>query len=476
MKTSKPKFLLYNTLTRKKEIFEPLNSPVVTLYTCGPTVYDYTHIGHMRTYTNNDVLRRALEYYGWKVKHVMNITDVGHLTDDADYGEDKLEKGAKKHKKTVWEVAEFFTDYFFKTIDDLNIKRPHIVCKATDHIKEMIELIKILEKKGYTYETDEAVYFDVSKFKKYGKLSGQSLEEKIVGAREEVHVDPKKKHPADFSLWFKRVGRFANHTMHWDSPWGDGFPGWHIECSAMSMKYLGETIDIHAGGEDHIPVHHENEIAQSEAATGKQFVRFWFHNAHLLVEGQKMSKSLGNFYTIDDLKKRGFDPLSARLLFLQTHYRQQLNFTWESLKASQNALNNLKDKIQEFLFLAQKNKDENKQAFEEYKRKFEQHVFDDLNMPKALAVMWEVVDNLKIPPKTKLDLLYDFDKVLGLKLDQIKLPKIPQEIIELAEKREKLRKEKNFKEADKIREEIKKRGYEIIDSKQGYVIKIKKIQ
>ncbi len=467
----KKKFILYNTLTRKKEIFEPLNPPVVTLYTCGPTVYDYTHIGHMRTYTNNDVLRRALEYYGYKVNHVMNITDVGHLTDDADSGEDKLEKGAKKHKKTVWEVAEYFTDYFFKTMHALNIKRPTVVCKATDHVKEMIELIKKLEEKGYTYETDEAIYFDVSKFKDYGKLSGQSLEEKIVGAREEVHVDPQKKHPADFSLWFKRVGRFKNHTMHWDSPWGDGFPGWHIECSAMSMKYLGETIDIHAGGEDHIPVHHENEIAQSEAATDKQFVRFWFHNAHLVVDGKKMSKSLGNFYTLDDLLKRNFDPLSARLLFLQTHYRQQLNFTWQALKSSQNALENLRDKVQELLFLVQKDKSEDKKLFEKYKKKFQSFVFDDLNMPRALSVLWEVVDSPEIPPKTKLDLIYDFDEVLGLKLSQIKLPEIPKEILKLAEERKKLRKNKKFEEADKIREEIRKKGYEIMDTEKGYVIK-----
>ncbi len=468
------KFYLYNTLTRKVEEFTPLNPPVVTLYTCGPTVYDYTHIGHMRTYVNNDVLRRTLEYYGWKVKHVMNITDVGHLTGDDDFGEDKLEKGAKKHKKTVWEVAEYFTDYFFKTMDALNVLRPTITCKATEHVKEMIELIKKLEEKGYTYETKEAIYFDVTKFKNYGKLSGQSIEEKIVGAREEVHVDPEKKHPADFSLWFKRVGRFKDHIMHWDSPWGDGFPGWHIECSAMSMKYLGETIDIHTGGEDHIPVHHENEIAQSEGATGKQFVRFWFHNAFLVVDGKKMSKSLNNFYTIDDVRKHKIEPLALRLLFLQTHYRQLLNFTWKSAEAANNAYQKLINKVKEMLYIINK-KDEKKDdaKFLQYKEKFDKFVFNDLNMPRAVSVMWEVVDDNKLSSKTKLELLLNFDKVFGLGLSKIEADEIPEEIEKLAEKREQLRKQGEFEKADKIREEIRKKGYEIIDREEGYVIKLK---
>ncbi|MGB9883653.1 MAG: cysteine--tRNA ligase, partial [Microgenomates group bacterium] len=343
---------LYNTLTRKIEDFQPINPPIVTFYSCGPTVYDYTHIGHMRTYTNNDVLKRALKYLGFQVKHVMNTTDVGHLTGDDDNGEDKLEKGAKKSGKTVWEVADFYTDYFFKTIEALNIRRPDIVCPATKHISQMIEMIKKLEAKGYTYKTKEALYFDVSKFKNYGKLSGQKLEEKIQKAREEVHIDPDKKHPADFALWFFRVGRFADHTMHWDSPWGDGFPGWHIECSAMSTYYLGQPIDIHAGGVDHIPIHHENEIAQAEAANEKPFVRFWFHNNFLMVDNQKMSKSLGNFYTIDDLRKNNIEPLAIRYLFLQTHYRQVMNFTWQSAKASQNALYNLRQNIIDLLNLS----------------------------------------------------------------------------------------------------------------------------
>ncbi|MFH0979549.1 MAG: cysteine--tRNA ligase, partial [Candidatus Roizmanbacteria bacterium] len=336
---------LHNTLTRKLETFKPLNPPTVTLYTCGPTVYDYTHIGHMRAYVVNDLLRRTLAFLGYKVKHVMNITDVGHLTGDDDSGEDKLEKGAKKSKKTVWDVVKFFTDYHFKTTDALNILRPNIDCPATEHIKEMIKMIKKLDENGLTYKTDEALYFDVTKFPNYGKLSGQSLKDKLKGARKDVYLDPGKKNSTDFALWFFRVGRFKDHTMYWDSPWGSGFPGWHIECSAMSQKYLGETIDIHTGGVDHIPVHHENEIAQSEGATGKEFVRYWFHFNFLMVDNQKMSKSLANFYTLEDLKKHSIDPLALRYLFLQSHYRQVLNFTWESAKAAQEGLNKLKNII-----------------------------------------------------------------------------------------------------------------------------------
>lgn len=376
---------LYNTLSRSTEDFAPLNPPKVTFYSCGPTVYDYTHIGHIRTYINGDVLKRALTYLGFQVNHVMNITDVGHLTGDDDEGEDKLEKGAQKTGKTVWEVAQFYTDFFNETMQQVNVLPATTTSKATEHIQEMIELIKQLEEKGFTYVTDEAVYFDVSKFPTYGKLSGQKLEEKMKGAREDVHVDTQKKNPADFALWFKRVGRFADHTMHWESPWGDGFPGWHIECSAMSMKYLGETIDIHSGGIDHIPVHHENEIAQSEAATGKQFVRFWVHQNFLQVHGEKMSKSLGNFYTIDDVKKQGIDPLSLRLLFLQTHYRQPMNFTWESAKAADEAYKKLKEYV--LAFRSQTNRtalsEEKLDKVNEYRQRFQDALANDLQTPPS---------------------------------------------------------------------------------------------
>ena len=332
---------LFNTLTRRKEEFIPLNEKHAGIYTCGPTVYDYTHIGHLKKYINDDVLKRVLEYNGYKVNHVMNITDVGHLVSDEDTGEDKMEKGARESGKTVWEVARFFEDYFWKSLKEVNILKPDITPRATEHIKEQIELIKKLEEKGFTYKTTQAIYFDVSKFKNYTKLSGQKLEEKIVGAREDTFVDKDKKHPYDFALWFFVIGRFKNHTMRWPSPWGKGFPGWHIECSAMSMKYLGETLDIHTGGIDHIPVHHPNEIAQSEAATDKPFVRFWIHHDWLLVDNEKMSKSKKNFYTIDEIKEKNINPLAYRYFCLNAHYRSKLNFTWQGLEAAQNALENL---------------------------------------------------------------------------------------------------------------------------------------
>ncbi len=468
------KFFLYNTLTRRVEEFKPLNPPKVKMYACGPTVYDYTHIGHIRTYISIDTLRRALEEFGFKPLHVMNITDVGHLTDDADEGEDKLEKGAKKRKKTVWETAKFFSDYFFYTIDQVNIKKPHIICRATDHIQQMIELIQKLEQKGYIYETDQAVYFSVKKFKEYGKLSKQALSEKKTAVREEVKTDPEKKHPADFALWFKKKGRFANHTMHWDSPWGQGFPGWHIECSAMSMKYLGETIDIHIGGEDHIPVHHENEIAQSEAATGKKFVRYWLHAAHLLVEGQKMSKSLGNFYTIDDIKKRGFQPVSLRLLFLNSHYRQQMNFTFKALESSEKAFKRLKEKIQELLFIIKylenpnPQKKENKKAKEVFE-KFRNHISNDLNLPKALSEFWTMVD-MPIDPAKKLETIYKMDRILGLNLDKIKAVDLSDELKALLKKRKDYKKRKEFAKADALRKKLEEKGLKIKDTPQGQIL------
>ena len=460
---------LYNTLTRKIEEFKPLNPPVVTFYSCGPTVYDFTHIGHMRTYTNNDVLKRTLTYLGSKVKHVMNVTDVGHLSGDDDSGEDKMEKGAKKFNKTVWEVAEFYTDFFFKTTDALNIIRPDIVCQATEHIDDMLQLINRLKQKGFVYETDEAVYFDVTKFNNYGKLSGQKLEEKIQAVRADVNIDPQKKYPADFALWFKRVGRFANHTMHWNSPWGEGFPGWHIECSAMSMKYLGETIDIHSGGIDHIPVHHENEMAQSEGATGKPFVKYWFHNNFLTVDGQKMSKSLGNFYTIEDIEKNIIDPISLRLLFLQSHYRQPLNFTWQSARASQEAYKRLREiflslKAKKILISLSSTKAKN------FQNQFIQALENDLQTPQAVAIMWDMIKS-DITNDEKYFLLMDFDKVFGLNLGKIIEEKVPVNIIKLAEKRLEARKTRNFDMSDKLRIKIEKAGYKIEDKNDTYTIK-----
>lgn len=463
---------LYNTLSRKVEDFEPLAAPEITFYSCGPTVYDYTHIGHLRTNVNNDSLKRALLYLGYSLNHVMNITDVGHLTGDDDSGEDKLEKGATKSGKSVWEVATFYTDFYLKSVRAVNVMLPNSTVKATDHIKDMVKLIQTLEQKRFTYQTDEAVYFDVIKFKNYGRLSGQKLSEKKQKARAEVHVDPKKNNPADFALWFKRVGRFADHQMHWLSPWGEGFPGWHIECSAISMNYLGETIDIHSGGVDLIPVHHENEIAQSEAATGKPFVRFWFHNEFLLINGQKMSKSLDNFYTIDDLEKQKIDPLALRLLFLQTHYRQQMNFTWESAQSGQEAYKKLREQVVILKTQSQRTElsPEKLKQVDVLREKFKQALENDLQMPQAVAVMWEMLKS-NVPSPDKLDLLLEFDKVFGLNLSATEEDMIPGEIRELAEEREDARRENNFAKSDELRKIINEKGYQIEDSDDGYRIK-----
>ena len=455
---------IYNTLSRQIEEFTPLNPPKIGMYTCGPTVYDYTHIGHLRKYIGDDILRRLLEVNGLEVKHVMNITDVGHLTSDADEGDDKMEKGAKEKNMTVFEVAKFYTDYFFKTLDAVNILRPNIVAPATEHIGEQIKLIKQLEEKGFIYQTDEAMYFDVSKFPNYGKLSGQSLEEKMAGARIDVVVDKQKRNPQDFALWFFTVGKFKDHTMKWSSPWGEGFPGWHIECSAMSMEYLGETIDIHTGGIDHIPVHHEDEIAQSEAATGKQFVRFWVHHNFLQIDGGKMSKSLKNYYTIDDIREKGFDPLALRYLFLTAHYRDKLNFTWESLGAAQNTLNNIREEIRAW--------ESPKGTTSEYWQKFLAAANNDLGIPQAVGLLHELINNKDTISSASDDLLA-MDKILGLGLDEYlgKPLDIPAEVLELVEKRENVRKSGDFKKSDEIRKQIYDLGFKIEDSDAGPILK-----
>ncbi len=469
---------LYNTLTRNiEELPTPEMKKSLSFYACGPTVYDETHIGHMRKYTMDDILKRSLTYAGYDVKHVMNITDVGHLSGDDDSGEDKLEKGAKKHGKTVWDVAKYYTEKFFETTDALNIIRPEKVVKATDHIKQMIDLIKKLEEKGYTYETAEAVYFDVTKFPEYGKLSGQKLEDKKQAVREEVNIDPHKKHPADFALWFKRVGRFADHTMHWYKigdhpiPYGDGFPGWHIECSAMSMDALQTAqIDIHSGGIDHIPVHHENEIAQSEAATGKKpFVKYWVHHAFLNVTDEKMSKSKGNYYTLHDVTDHAIDPLAMRYLFLQTHYRQEMNFTWEAAQGAQEAYNKLKNR---YLMLSGSTNDSGGGDDSEFKKRFMNALADDLNLSKALSVVWDLLKS-DVSAKEQLVLLNKFDEVLGLKLSETKEEKIPNEILDLANLREKARLQKNFSRSDEIRKQIYEKGYTVEDTSEGFKIKKK---
>ena len=466
-----PDIYLTNSLSRKKEKFTPINPPKVGMYTCGMTVYDYAHIGHGRKYVADDILRRVLSFNGYQVKHVQNVTDVGHLTSDADEGEDKLEKGAKKSGKNVWQVAEFFTKHFYESMDKLNILKPHVIPKATKHIKEQIALIERLFENGYAYDTPEAVYFDTLKFKDYEKMFGQALIQKKVAVRKKVKKGKHKKNPTDFSLWFKRVGKFAKHEMHWDSPWGDGFPGWHIECSAMSMKYLGDQFDIHTGGEDHLPIHHPNEIAQAEGATGKSpFVKYWIHGAFLKVEGRKMSKSLGNLYTVQDAEKKGFDPLALRYLYLTARHRDTLNFTWKSLESAQNALTKLKNHVSDFKkqtsrsILSQDKRDK----VDLYMSTFVSAINNDLDTPKALAVVWATVKS-NIPAMDKHDLLLSFDEVLGLGLTKIKTfsTSIPKEILKLVDKREKLRVENKFNEADTIRLKILKKGYVVKDTLEG---------
>jgi len=460
---------IYNSLSRKVEGFEPIHDKKVGIYTCGMTVYDYAHIGHGRKYINDDVLRRALSYLGYTVEHVQNVTDVGHLVSDADEGEDKLEKGARKTGKTVWEVAKFYEKHFYDSMDSLNILRPNIIAKATDNIKEQIELIEKLFKNGYAYDTKEAVYFDVGKFKGYEELFGrQALEEKKTAVRKEVKSDERKRNSADFALWFKRVGRFSDHTMHWDSPWGDGFPGWHVECSAMSMKYLGEQFDIHTGGEDHIQVHHPNEIAQSEGATGKSpFVKYWVHATFLTVDGQKMSKSLGNFYTIEDVVKKGYDPIALRYLFLTAHYRKRINFTWEALEGAQQALNRLRS----FVTGYKKEGDERRtvlsgeklEKVNKFRGEFESYIADDLKIPQAVSVLWKVVKS-SIPTPDKLDLVYSFDEVLGLNLKNAEEQKLSSEVAKLVEERDRLRDVGEYDKADAIRDKLDKEfGYKVQD-------------
>ncbi|MEK7228390.1 MAG: cysteine--tRNA ligase [Patescibacteria group bacterium] len=453
---------LYNTKSRSVEEFKPLREGVVTMYACGPTVYDKTHIGHMRKYIGDDILRRTLSYLGYEVKHVMNITDVGHLTNDSDEGDDKFEDKAKTEGKTVWDVAKYYTEYFENTMRAVNVLPPSIEPKATDHIPQMIELVEDLVKKGFAYETDQAIYFNVAKDPHYGELSGQKLSDKEVGARDEVVTDPNKKNPADFALWFKRVGKFADHQMYWPSAWGDGFPGWHIECSAMSMHYLGETIDIHTGGIDHIPVHHENEIAQSECATGHSFVRFWVHHEFLNVGGEKMSKSKNNFYTIEDIRDRDINPLAMRLMAMQTSYRKPLNFTWESLKSADT----LFKKLQKFA----RSQRVVGAVLPQYEAHFKDVLSNDLNTSVALSVVWELVDDKVFPMADIWATLLSFDSVLGLNLVNNPKLEITSKAQSLVEQRDSARSGKDFTTSDKIRLELESLGYEVSDTPEGTVL------
>lgn len=443
---------IYNTLSHSVEPFEPISIGKVGIYSCGPTVYDYQHIGHMRRYVGDDLLIRVLKFNNLQVHHAMNITDVGHLVSDGDHGEDKMEKGARKFGLSVWEIAKKFEAQFKDSCQALNITLPQDLMHATDYIKEQIELIKKLEEKDFTYKTTDGIYFDTSKFVDYYKLSRQKPDELQGGIRVDMGG---KRGVSDFALW-KFSPTDEKRQMEWDSPWGVGFPGWHIECSAMSMKALGESFDIHTGGIDHINIHHTNEIAQAEAASGKKFVKYWVHHAFLSVEGQKMSKSIGNIFTVKDLIDKKYDAMALRYLFLQTHYRQEMNFTWDALEAAQTALNKLRRHYQE-----------SSSVDENLPKEFSEAINDDLNFPKALAVVWENIGNLS---KSSLDKI---DSVLGLQLSEYreKEIEIPVEIQELVDKREALRKSGNYEEADKVRAEIESKGFILEDSKEGIRVK-----
>jgi len=459
---------LFNSLTREVGEFVPLKKGKVGMYTCGPTVYDYVHVGNFRTYMTADLLVRLLRYNGYEVKYVMNITDVGHLTGDnlgdADLGRDRIEESARKMGKTAHEIAGFYTRQFLDDLDSLGLQRPDVLCKATDHIAEQIELVKKLEEKGFAYRISDGIYFDTRKFPRYGELS--TLRETAGAAR--VEVNPEKRNPKDFALW-KFSPKNEKRQMEWDSPWGVGFPGWHIECSAMSMKYLGESFDIHAGAEDLRSTHHPNEVAQSEAATRKQFVKYWVHGAFLLVDGGRMSKSQGNNYVLADLEEKGFSPMALRYLYLTAHYRSPLNFTWSSLAAAQSAW----DKLDQFL----KNKNERvalskekEKKLDGYRIRFVSAVNDDLQTPQALGVMWEMLKS-NIPDYDKADTLKDWDSILGLKLGQAGEVVVPPEVRELADKRNELRRRGKFVEADEVRFEMEKMGWKVEDSALGPKIK-----
>ena len=455
----------YNTLTRKKELFKPIDEKEVRIYSCGPTVYKDATIGNLRTSIFQDVLRRVLRYNGYKIKHAMNITDVGHLVSDGDEGEDKMIKSAREEHKTPEEIAKHYTKLFFDDLKASNVETPEIVCKATDHIKEMLEYVKVLVEKGYAYETSTAIYFDVSKLEKYPVLSNLNVENQKAGAR--VNVDPEKKNHYDFALWIKAP---KNHLMKWDSPWGPSYPGWHIECSAMGQKYLGEQFDIHTGGIDLIPTHHENEIAQSEGYCGKIPARYWLHGEYLLIDGGKMSKSLGNVYLLKDIINKGFNPLSYRLFTYSSHYRNKLNFTWESLEATEKSLERLKKGYKTHL----EGKDEiDEKLINEYEEKFHKAINDDLNMPLAMGVVWDVIRNEKKSPEFA-KLLLKFDNIMGLKIDEYDKEdiniEIPEEILILVEERKKARENKDWQESDRLRDIIKEKGYSVKDTKEGMKI------
>ena len=448
---------LFDTFDRSKRLFVPLEQGKVKIYTCGPTVYDFPHIGNLRAYIFSDILRKMFEFNNYQVLHVINITDVGHLTSDADSGEDKMEVASHKQHQSAWDIAKFYTEVFKKNLGELNIAPPTIWSPATDHIQDQIDLIKKIEVAGYAYTTSDGVYFDTSKLDNYGYLARLDIDGMEPGYR--VEFSGEKRNPTDFALW-KLSGKQGERQMEWQSPWGLGFPGWHIECSAMAMKYLGKTIDVHTGGIDHIPVHHTNEIAQSESVTGQKFVNYWLHVAFLTVESQKMSKSAGTFITLQEVIDRHYDPLAFRYMALTSHYRAGLNFTWEGLKGAQKALASLREKMTQYPI-------EKVSVDAESVKEFRGRINNDLNTPQALAFLFEVVKST-LPDAVKRVTMLELDKVLGLKLDQVPTEsQIPQDVADLLAQRQQFRREKSWSESDRVRQEIIAKGYDVEDTPQG---------
>lgn len=466
-------FYVYNTMTRNKDEFIPYKEGKVGMYTCGPTVYNYAHIGNLRTYIFEDVLKKSLEYVNYKVKHVMNVTDVGHLQSDGDAGEDKMALGASREHKTVWEIAKFYENSFFEDCTKLNIKRPTIVCRATEHIQEMINLIKTLEEKGYTYVSNGNVYFEIDKFPDYTKLANISIDELKAGSR--IEIDPNKKNPLDFVLWFTN-SKFSNQIMQWESPWGRGFPGWHLECSAMSIKYIGEYLDIHCGGIDHIAIHHTNEVAQSEGALGHKWVKYWMHAEFLVVDSGKMSKSTGDFLTVSRLEEEGYSPLDYRYFCLQSKYRKQLVFSFESLNDAKNGLKKLREKIATVLIAIDEKDIVNQDKIGVYKEKFSSYISDDLNIANAFTVLFDVLKDGELNNKEKAILVEDFDKVFSLDLMTVEkeATSIDEELInKLIIERAQARESKNWARADEIRNKFAEMNIELLDTKEGTTWKTK---
>ncbi len=453
--------IFYNTLSRQKEEFSPINKSKVKMYTCGPTVYNYAHIGNLRAYVFADVLRKTLEYSGFAVLQIMNITDIGHLSSDRDSGEDKMTKGLEREGKKLTlenmrEMAEFYTKKFKEDLEKLNIEMPSGMYFASDYIAEDIKLIKKLEKKGYTYKISDGIYFDISKDKNYGELRGKKTNTDDALSRLEKNVE--KKNPEDFALW-----KFSD-SIGFPSPWGNGFPGWHIECSAMSIKFLGEQFDIHTGGIDHIFVHHTNEIAQSECATGKRpFVRYWLHNEFVDIAGAKMAKSDDNFFKLNTLVEKNIEPIAYRFWLLMANYRTKMNFNWEALEGAEIALKRLYNL---YIELHIKKGKVNK----EYQTKFKEYLGDDLDTPRALSLLWDLIKDENISGADKKATILDFDKVLSLGFKNLKEEKIPSKIIKLSEERELARKNKDFQKSDDLRAKINSLGYEVKDSSEGYKI------